>query len=160
MVQRSLELVLVATRNNDIVDLQHHATKLRGQHQLLPLSNQWVNNERIPHVVAAGLHTVNAQSAVLLRDLTTLDAGQGFDGGETGILGESHGHGVEGIGESAHSVLLEAGGLDRCVFDGEGAGNFGSSSSVHDTIVSDKVAHNTESVVEGALGFIDNLGVT
>ena len=46
-----------------------------------------------------------------------------------------------------------------CVFDGEGAGDFGSSSSVDDAVVSDEVAHNAESVVEGALGFIDNLGV-
>jgi hypothetical protein len=53
--------------------------------------------------------------------------------------------------------LLEAGGFDGCVFDGEGAGNFGSSTTIDDAVIADKIAYDAESIVKGALGFVDDL---
>jgi hypothetical protein len=43
--------------------------------------------------------------------------------------------------------LLEARGLDRCIFDGEGAGDFCCSSAIHDTVVSDKIPDHAESIM-------------
>ena len=46
----SLELVLIVSGNDDIVDFQHHATQLRGQQQLLAFSNERIDDEMLSHV--------------------------------------------------------------------------------------------------------------
>lgn len=75
----NLELVLVASGNDDIVDLEHHATKLCGQEKLLSLGDEGVDDKVLSHVcnkvsncrpvtlsiesltIGAGLHAVNTQ---------------------------------------------------------------------------------------------------
>lgn len=55
-----LEIIIITPGDDNIVDLQHHPTKLRCQHQLLLLANQRIDDECITHVVASSLHTVDA----------------------------------------------------------------------------------------------------
>lgn len=55
--------------------------------------------------------------------------------------------------------MLETRGLDCCVFDGERTGDFSCSSTVHNTVVADKVADNAEGIVERSLGFVDDLDI-
>ena len=43
------------------------------------------------------------------------------------------------------------------VSDGDGAGDFGGTTTVDDAVVADEVPDDAESVVEGALGLIDDL---
>ena len=43
------------------------------------------------------------------------------------------------------------------LFDGERAGDFCGAAAVHDAVVLDEVADHAEGVVEGALGFVDDL---
>ena len=47
---KHLEVVLVASSNDDVVDLEYHAAKLCGQEKLLSLGDQGVDNEVFPHV--------------------------------------------------------------------------------------------------------------
>jgi hypothetical protein len=47
---RNLEVVLVASGNDDVVDLEHHAAKLRCQEKLLSLGDQGVNDKVLSHV--------------------------------------------------------------------------------------------------------------
>lgn len=45
-----LEVVLFVSSNDDVVYLQHHATQLRGQQQLLAFPNERINNEMLSHI--------------------------------------------------------------------------------------------------------------
>jgi hypothetical protein len=53
--------------------------------------------------------------------------------------------------------LLQTGCLDGRVFDRQAAGDFGRTAAVDDAVVADEVADDAEGVVEGALGFVDEL---
>lgn len=154
-----LEVVLPAPADNDVVHLEHHPAQLGGEHELLLLADERVDDEGVLHVVAAPLHAVDAEPAAFAAglDLLRLDLGQRGDGVQTAVLGEGHGHRVEGLGEGAHGVLLQAGRLDGRVLDGQRAGDLGGATTVDDTVVADEVADHTESIVEGALGFVDDL---
>ena len=103
---RRSKLILVAPRNNHVIHLQHHPTQLGREEQLLSLSNQGVYYEDLAHVVAAGLHAIDAQPCVLFAYLSRFDFREGFDGTKARILGERHGDGVQGVGERAHRVLF------------------------------------------------------
>jgi hypothetical protein len=48
--------------------------------------------------------------------------------------------------------------LHSSFLHGEGASNFGSTTTIYDPVISDKVSDNTESIVYRALGFINDLG--
>lgn len=156
-----LEVVLPAPADNDVVHLEHHPAQLGGEHELLLLADERVDDEGVLHVVAAPLHAVDAEPAAVAAglDLLRLDLGQGSDRVQAAVLGKGHGHRVEGLGEGAHGVLLQAGRLDGRVLDGQRAGDLGSATAVDDTVVADKVADYTEGIVEGALGLVDDLGV-
>lgn len=154
-----LEVLLSATSNNDVVNLQHHSAELGSQHELLSLSNQWIDDESILHVVRASLHAVDTQSRVLLGDLSGLDAGKGGNWGESGVLGQGHWDLVKSLGESAHGILLKAWRLDGGILDGEGAGNLSSSTSIDDTVITNQVANDAKSIVQGTLSLVDNLVV-
>lgn len=47
---KHLEVVLVTSGNDDVVDLQHHAAKLCGQEELLSLGDQGINDKVFSHV--------------------------------------------------------------------------------------------------------------
>lgn len=47
---KHLEVVLIASGNDDVVDLEHHAAELCGQEKLLSLGDQGVNDEVFSHV--------------------------------------------------------------------------------------------------------------
>ena len=123
----------------------------------MSLSNEWINDESILHVVRASLHAVDTQSRVLLGDLPGLDAGKGGDWGETGVLGQGHWDLVKSLGESAHGILLKAWGLDGGILNGERAGNLSSSTSVDNAVITNQVADDAKSIVQGTLSLIDNL---
>jgi hypothetical protein len=53
--------------------------------------------------------------------------------------------------------LLEARRLHCSIFDCEGAGNLCGTSTVDDTVVSDKISNNAKGVVERALSLINDL---
>lgn len=152
-----LEVLLSAASNNDVVDFQHHSAELSCQHELLSLSNQWIDDESILHVVRASLHAVDTQSRVLLGDLSRLDAGKGSNWRETGVLRQGHWDLIKSLGESAHGILLKAWGLDGGILDGDGAGNLSSSTSVDDTVITDQVADDAKSIVQGTLSLVDDL---
>lgn len=156
-----LEVVLPAPADDDVVDLEHHPAQLGGEHELLLLADEWVDDEGVLHVIVAPLHAVDAEPAAVAAglDLLRLNLGQGGDRVQAAVLGEGHGHRVEGLGEGAHGVLLETGRLDGCVLDCQRAGDLGGATAVDDTVVADKIADYTKSIVEGALGFVDDLQV-
>ena len=70
-----------------------------------------------PLTICPSLHAVNAQSGVALGNLPALDVGQGLDGTEARVLGQSHGNGLQSIGECPHGILLYGGYLEE---QGEG----------------------------------------
>lgn len=82
-----------------------------SQQQLLTLADERINRELGLHIVAAGVHAVDAQTGIILLDLLGLNRGESFDGVEARVLGEGHGDGVESVGEGAHGVLFDAGAL-------------------------------------------------
>jgi hypothetical protein len=49
-MQVFLEVIFVVSSNDDVVYLQHHPTKLRGQQQLLALADEWINYEMLSHI--------------------------------------------------------------------------------------------------------------
>lgn len=155
----SLVVFVARSAHNDVVHLEHHAAQLRCQHQLLLLSDQGVDDERLLHVVAALVHAVHSQAAANLccLDLLRLDLGQRGDGVETAVLGQCHGHGIQGLGKSAHGVLLETRRLGRSILDGQRASNLGGTSTVDDAVVPHQVSHHAESIVQRALGLVDDL---
>jgi hypothetical protein len=53
--------------------------------------------------------------------------------------------------------LLEARGLDCSIFDGKGAGNFSSSSTIDNAIVSDQISNNAKGIMKRSFGLIDDL---
>ena len=155
-----LVVFLARSRNNNVVDLEDHSAELCGKHKLLPLADKRIDDEGLLHVVGAATHAIDTKTTTTSRilDLLGLDLGEGSDGVETTVLGESHGDGVESVGEGAHGVLLEAGRLDGSVLNGQAAGNFRGTTTVDNAVVTDKVAHDAKGVVEGTLSLIDDLG--
>ena len=153
-----LVLSIIGASNNNIINLENHTAELRRKHQLLSLGDQRVDNEVVAHVVAARLHAVNTQTRIALFQLSRFDLGQCLDRRQTAVVGECLRHGVEGVGESPHRVLLESGRFHGRVFDRETAGDFGRAAAVDDAVVADEVADDAEGVVKRALGFVDDLG--
>ena len=159
-VTLSLEIILVNTRHDDVVHLEHHAAQLRRQHELLLLPNQRVDDKGFLHVVATLAHAVDTQTATDRRcglDLLALHLGQRSDRVQTTVLGQCHWDGIQGFGKGPHCVLFEPRRLNCSIFHGQTAGNFGCSTTVYDTVVADEVTNNTESIVERSLGLVDNL---
>lgn len=155
-----LEIVLVRSRNNNVVDLEHHSAQLRRQLELLLLANERINDKGVLHVVVAAAHAVHAQLASLRRaglDLLALNLGQRRDGVQTAVLGQRHGNGVEGFRKGAHRVLLEAGRLTSRILNSQRAGNLGGAATVDDAVVADQVSYDAEGIVEGSLRFVDKL---
>lgn len=152
-----LKVVLAAACDDDVVYLEHHPAKLCCEEELLALANEGVDDKVLAHVVRAGAHGIDTEAGVVFPDLAGFDGSEGFDGGEARVLGERHGDVVEGEGESAHGVLLDAGGVVGGVRNGERACNLGGSSSVHDAVVLNQVADNAEGVVERTLGLVNDL---
>ena len=64
--------------------------------------------------VTACLHAVNPKACVFFFDLSRLDSGQCLDWAQPGVLGQCHWHSIQRIGESTHSILLEARALRMC----------------------------------------------
>lgn len=155
-----LKFILVRTRHDHVIDLQHHPTQLRRKLQLLLLPNERVYNEGVLHVVVPLAHAIDSQLAPSLGPtlhLLALDLRQRGDGVEPAVLGQRHRDRVERLGEGPHGVLLQAGSLDRCVLDREGTGDLGSAPAVDDPVIADEVPHDTEGVVEGTLCLVDDL---
>jgi len=72
-------------------------------------------------------------------------------------MGESHRDRIKCIGKCTHGVLLEARGLDCSIFDGKGAGNFSSSSTIDNAIVSDQISNNAKGIMKRSFRLIDDL---
>ena len=89
--------------------------------------------------------------------MSTLDAGERFDGRKTGVLSKGHGDSIESVGKGSHGILFETRGCNCCIFNCEGARNFGGTTSINYSVVTDKISYDTESIVERAFGFVDNL---
>jgi hypothetical protein len=104
-----------------------------------------MGSERL--TVGAGLHAVNTETSVLLLDLAGLDGGKSLNGAQARVLGKGERHGIKCVGESAHGILLNAGALDSGVLNGEGASNLGSTATVDHTVIANKVANDTQSIV-------------
>ena len=154
-----LKLLLTRPGHNDIVNLEHHAAQLGCQHQLLLLADERINDKRLLHVVLASTHSVDTDTATggRILDLLALDFGQGGNGVQTAVLGQSHRNGVESLSERAHRVLFQAGSLDSRVLDGQAAGDLGRAAAIDNAVVAHQVSHNAESIVQRALGFVDDL---
>ncbi len=154
----SLEVIFARASNNYVVDLEYHAAQLSGQHELLLLANKRIDHEGILHVASLA-HAVNSEAATAggILDLLTLDLSQGGNGVESAVLGERHGDGVESLGERSHSVLLEARRLHGRILNGEAAGDLCRTTSVDDSVVTHEVSDDAKSIMERALGLIDDL---
>lgn len=46
----NLEIILITPSNNDVIHLEHHATQLRSEEELLPLGDQGVDYEMLFHI--------------------------------------------------------------------------------------------------------------
>lgn len=97
--------------------------------------------------VGAGHHAVNTETGVLLLELARLDRGKSLNGAQTRVLGEGQGNSIQRISEGAHGILLNAGALGGGIFDGERASNLSSTATVDNTVITDKVADDAESIV-------------
>jgi hypothetical protein len=53
--------------------------------------------------------------------------------------------------------LFEARGLDRSIFNSEGAGDFSSSSTIDNAIISDQISNNAKSIMERSFRLINDL---
>lgn len=149
-VYSCLKVVLIRSRHDNLVDLEHHSAQLCGQLKLLLLADQGINNESILHVIVSTSHAVDTQFSTSFTpglDLLTLDLGKSSDRVETAVLSESHGYGVESLGEGTHGILLEAGGLDGSILDRHRAGNLGGTTTVDDSVVTDEISDDAESIV-------------
>lgn len=126
------------------------------QEDLLSLGNQGIVHELLLHVVGALVQAVNAQPAVVLGDLASLDLGQSLDWWQTRVLGKSQWHSLERLGESAHGVLVNTGNLIGGLGDSQRAGNLGSTTTVDNTVITDQVADDADGIVERALSLVND----
>src|SRR5690349_14908215 len=58
-----LVVVLARPRHNNIIHLEYHAAELGGQHELLLLADQRVDDKRLLHVVGPAAHAVDTETA-------------------------------------------------------------------------------------------------
>lgn len=161
---RSIELdmlecsiLIFAIRRDGVVNLQYHPTELRRQQELLPLSNQRIDDEEISHVVRAGRQTVNAEARVALLDLPRLDICKRLYRGKSRVLGQGGRNSIECIRECPHSVLLNPRNLVCLLGYLDGAGHLGGASAVDYSVVLHQISHHTEGIVQSSLCFIHNL---
>lgn len=149
----SIDIVLL----NDVVNLENSPDKLGSEKKLLPLADHWVEHSTPLHVVIARAHAVDAKLRVTLVDLPTLDLCQRLDGRVAAVLGQGQRDRVECRGKSAHSILLQRSNLVSGLGDSDTADNFGSSTTVDDSVVSDQVSDDADGIVQRALGLVDDL---
>lgn len=107
--------------------------------------------------VVALVRAINTQPRVTLGNLPTLHLREGLNRTQSTVLGQCQRDGIEGGSESAHGVLFNRSDVVGGLGNGDGASDFGGSSSVDDAVVADEVADDTECVVESALGLVDDL---
>ncbi|CAG2120135.1 unnamed protein product, partial [Medioppia subpectinata] len=112
-------LVLLAKHafiGSDVIDLKDHFDQLCGQTYLLLLTRQRLDHvlyfhfklfhQFIQQTRGSFVETIDSKPWVLFLDLSRLDFGDGFDGRESAILCQSHGNGLESVGERAVGVLF------------------------------------------------------
>jgi len=119
-ILRFLKVLVTGATDNDIVHLEDHAAELRGEHELLLLSDQRIDDKGLLHVVGALVHAVDAELAAAFGTgphLLGLDLSERGNRVETAVLGERHGDSVESLGERAHGVLLKSWRLHSSVLD-------------------------------------------
>ncbi|KAH3683013.1 hypothetical protein WICPIJ_006017 [Wickerhamomyces pijperi] len=146
----------VFTTDDDIVDLQDHSCQLRSQQQLLLLTDQRIDNEQLLHVVAALTQTINTQVGATLFDLLGLDVGQSLNRIQPGVLSQGHWDLIKGVGKGTERVLVDTGLLFRGFRDSKRARDLSGTTTVDDSAISDQVSNDTQGVVEGSLGFVDD----
>lgn len=151
-----LRLIIISAGDNDIVDLENHSGQLGGQQQLLSLSNQRIHHKVLSHVVVASVEAVNAQSGVALLDLARLDRSQTLNRRKARVVSQSCRDGLQRVGKGSEGVLIDSGHVVGLLGNGNGTCNFGSSSSVNNSVVSHQVSNHTDGVVQSSLGLIYN----
>lgn len=97
---------------------------------------------------------------VLGLDLGGLDLREGLNGGETGVLSENNGDVLKGLREGAEGVLVKSIGLVGFLRNANGASNFGTATSVRNTVVLDEVTDDAHGIVKRAHGFINDHSVS
>ena len=81
-----------------------------------------------------------------------------LDGIEPGVLSEREGDDLQGVGEGLDAALLGAVQSPGILGELLGELDFDGTATWNDAVVLDKAPHNTEGVVEGSLGLVDDLG--
>lgn len=127
----------------------------RYESRVLSKSNEVLSARAL--TIVSKLHAVYSKTRVVLPNLPRLNGSQRLDRRQAGVLGESHGNGIEGVRESPHGILLQAWSLVGSIRNREGAGNFCSTTSIYDTVVLYKIADDAEGIMEGTLGLVDDL---
>lgn len=117
---------------------------------------------------------VNTNSGVASLDLRSLNISNSFNGPETTVVGKDGGSLFEGISESSNGILFNTSDLRKIlnnrkinlfyvisgVVNSDGASDFRGATSVDDSIAFNQVSDNTQGIVDGSLGFINDHDVT
>mmetsp|Transcript_12843 Transcript_12843/g.27283 ORF Transcript_12843/g.27283 Transcript_12843/m.27283 type:complete len:410 (+) Transcript_12843:254-1483(+) len=89
-----------------------------------------------------------------LLQLPTFGGRHLLDRTQSRILRERQGNIIESIGKGADGILIDTGHGVGMLGHGDGTGDFGGASAVHDAIVFDEIAHHAHGIVEGTFGFV------
>lgn len=71
-----------------VVDLQDHLDELRGEHDLLLLGVQRLDDVMFLHVRVSAHHAVDAERRRVLLNVTRLQLRERLDGQQSAVLGE------------------------------------------------------------------------
>ncbi len=149
-------LSLVLGGGDHIVDLEDHLHDLGGELELVALGLRRLEDALLVHVSGALAESVHTNEGVALGDLFLLDLGYVLDGVVAGVLGESERDLLEGVGEGADGVLLNAFDLVGFLLNSNGAGKLSGTTATDDVGVLDHVSHDADGIMEAALGLVAN----
>lgn len=146
----------VIIRRNDIIYFEDHLDDLSSELKLLFLGKVGFVDLGFSHIGVSILHAVDSVVGVFFSDLLGLALGEGLDWVETGVVSEGSGDVLESVSEGADGVLFNIGNFVSGLSDGEGAGDFGSTTSPDDFVGLDEVADDAHGIVDTSDGLVDD----
>ena len=84
------------------------------------------------------------------------DFSHGLDGVHASVLRELHRDDHQSLGKGVHGLLLQGWALVDLLADHQGTSDFGSTPAIYHVVVPDEVVDDTQSVVMGMLGLLDD----
>ena len=152
-----MKLLLKLIVLNDIINLQDHLDQLGGKQELLLLGDERITHMLDLHVIDARVVAVNSQSTIVFCHMARFDLGNSLNWRVTRVLSQSQRNGIQSSSKSTHGILLNSGNLVCSLGYSQGTSNLGCSTSVNNTIITDKVTNSAKSIMQTTLGFVNDL---